>query len=292
MITFLPTPKGEEPQSVPQEIFETCYRNRQSTLHHAAYMRMSKVLLARSMCARSGIALDDARIMDYGFGAGTFFRYCAPSCRLAGVETDPENVADVAAMLRGRNYQHLDLQPIEIARWSEHRLIRQQQYDVFLCSHVLEHLPAPAEFLRIAKSALAPSGRFIGLVPINERRPDLHHLQTACRRRVFDWARDSGMRVVDYVETDHFLYWPQPWLIHERGPAHLFGRAVSLSLGLPATLLGPRPWFALSRAFGAATHSKPTQAAFTLEAQPATGQSHFKIGQATGPCSGHPSPLA
>jgi 2-polyprenyl-3-methyl-5-hydroxy-6-metoxy-1,4-benzoquinol methylase len=247
-----------------QEFFETCYRGRQSALHHAAYMRMSKVLLTLDVCRRAGISLENCRVMDYGFGAGTFFRYCAPSCLVAGVEIDPVNVRDVREMLRERGYPRVELETIEIERWSEHPLLR-REYDLFLCSHVLEHLATPADFLRTVKASLGPNGKFVGLVPINERRPDLHHLQTACRERVHEWAGEAGMHVAYYVENDHFLFWPQPWLIHETGLAYKAGRAVSLALGLPATLLGPRPWFAMSQAFSVVTHSKPTQAAFVLE---------------------------
>jgi hypothetical protein len=39
---------------------------------------------------------------------------------------------------------------------------------------------------------------------------------------------------------------------------------VSLGLGLPATLLGPRLWFALGRCYAFLTRSKPVQAAFIL----------------------------
>lgn len=248
-----------------QEIFETCYRGRQSALHHAAYMRMGKVLLALAICRRAGIRLDNNRIMDYGFGAGTFFRYCGQSCSLAGVEIDPVNVRDVQQMLQQRGYRQVDLQVIQIDRWSEHPLL-QRSYDIFLCSHVLEHLTAPVEFLRIAKRSLARSGKFVGLVPMNERRRDPHHVQTVSFDLVQDWAHNAGMRMVDYIETDHFQYWLQPWQVGETGLVHAFGRAYNLMLGPPATLLGPQIWFALSSAFGVLTQSKPTQAAFVLEA--------------------------
>src|SRR5438105_4257037 len=84
-----------ETASPAQEDFLTCYRGRQTILHHIAYMRMSKVLLALHLCEGAGLSLENKSIFDYGFGAGTFFRYCPPSSRLFGVEMDPENVAGV-----------------------------------------------------------------------------------------------------------------------------------------------------------------------------------------------------
>ena len=83
---------GISPKAQTQTDYLTCYRGRQSVLHHASYMRMSKVLLALRLCEEARVKLEDTEILDYGFGAGTFFRYCPPSSRLFGVEIDPENV--------------------------------------------------------------------------------------------------------------------------------------------------------------------------------------------------------
>ena len=145
-----------------QEDFKECYRGRQSALHHAAYMRMAKVLLALHLCEKAGITLHDKDIFDYGFGAGTFYRYCPRDSRLFGVEMDAENVAAVTAMLRERGFQDTDLRTIEIERWQAHPLL-ERTYDVILCSHVLEHLPDPAMFLKTLRECLNGDGIFLGL---------------------------------------------------------------------------------------------------------------------------------
>ena len=89
---------------------------------------------------------------------------------------DRENIGAVDEMLRARGYRNLDLQTIDIARWTEHPLLG-RKYDVILCSHVLEHLPDPAMFLKRISECLNPAGVFIGLVPLNERIMDPHHVQ-------------------------------------------------------------------------------------------------------------------
>src|SRR4051812_17117097 len=119
-----------------QQIFETVYRSRQSFLHHAAYMRMAKVLLTQHVLEKAGISLEKKMFFDYGFGAGTFFRYCPSSARLFGVEIDPVNVADVGQMLLKRGSKNACLEPIDVDRWEQHPLL-QKKYDVVLCSHVL-----------------------------------------------------------------------------------------------------------------------------------------------------------
>lgn len=252
------------PETTPdQSDFMECYRGRQSALHHAAYMRMAKVLLTLEVCARGGVSLEGKDIFDYGFGAGTFFRYCPRGSRLFGVEMDRENVGAVEEMLRERGYQNLDLQTIDIARWTEHPLLG-RKYDVILCSHVLEHLPDPAGFLKRIGECLNPAGVFIGLVPLNEIIMDPHHVQRLDEAKIRGFAESAGLRVTTYMEADPWLYWFQPLFTRDRGWVHQLAQVVSLGLGLPATLLGPRLWFALGRCFAFLTRSKPVQAAFIL----------------------------
>jgi SAM-dependent methyltransferase len=249
-----------------QTIFETVYRGRQSSLHHVSYMRTCKVLLALLVLRRVCFRLDSARIFDYGFGAGTFYRYCPTSAWLSGVEQDPVVCQEVTRMLGDRGYRHVDLQPIEIECWKDHPLL-QRSYDVFFCSHVLEHLPDPVDFLRTVRPCVKPEGVFVGLVPINERAPNPHHLQVVDRSVVERWARDSGYEVAYYEENDPFLYWTQPLYTVTAGWKHKLAQAMSLDLGLSATLFGERLWFAWGKVFGKLTFSKSTQAAFVLRSK-------------------------
>jgi hypothetical protein len=94
-----------------QTIFETVYRGRQSFRHHCAYMRMGKVLLGLRVLRRAGLALDRAEVFDYGFGAGTFFRYCTTSAHPSDVEQDPVVCREVSEMLDGRRFRSADLLP-------------------------------------------------------------------------------------------------------------------------------------------------------------------------------------
>ncbi len=246
-----------------QAIFETVYRGRQSFLHHCAYMRMGKVLLTRRILRLAGIGLTQKDVFDYGFGAGTFYRYCPADARLFGVEQDPVVCQEVTQMLARRGHRQVDLQSIDIERWKDHSLL-QRSYDLFLCSHVLEHLPDPVDFLRTVRPSIKPEGAFLGLVPINERAENPHHLQKVDRSVVERWASDAGYELAYYEENDPFLYWAQPLYTVDSGWKHKLAQAMSLDLGLSATLFGERLWFAWAKVFGKLTHSKPTQAAFVL----------------------------
>ena len=227
-------------------------------------MRMGKVLLGLRMLRLAGLPLENGEVFDYGFGAGTFYRYLPKTAEFFGVEQDPVVCQEVAVMLKERGFKHIDLQPIEIKQWKEHPLL-QKRYDLFLCSHVLEHLPDPIDFLKTVRPCVKPDGLFLGLVPINERAENPHHLQKVDRAVVKGWATDAGYEVAYYEENDPFPYWVQPLYTVTSGWKHKLAQAISLSLGMSATLCGERLWFAWGRIFGRLTFSKPTQAAFILK---------------------------
>jgi SAM-dependent methyltransferase len=246
-----------------QQTFLTCYRGTQGKLRHMAYMRMAKVLFLQKLIDAAEISLEHKRVFDYGFGAGTFFHVCPRSASLFGVELDPLAVQEVASSLRAAGFQKVDLRPLEIDSWAAHPLL-QQRYDVIVCSHVLEHLPDPVGFLRKMKDCLPPGGSFLALVPINEREADPHHQLVVTRSAVDEWTRAADFEMAAYEEHDPWIYWTQPLFTHEAGLKHKAAQAISVSLGIPATLLGYRKWFKAGRAFASVTRSRPMQAGFVL----------------------------
>lgn len=250
-----------------QSSFLSCYRGKQGALNHLAYMRMSKVLLLRALLADEGIDLARKEIFDYGFGAGTFFRYCPPDSSLFGVELDPVCVEEVAAMLRERGAGRVQLDTLEIETWDRHTLLR-REYDLVVCSHVLEHLEDPVGFLQRMRRCVRSDGRFLALVPVNERRPDPHHVQAMTREVVEGWLDGTGFALARWIESDHWLYWIQPLFTHADGWRHRLAQGISLGLGALGTVAGPRLWFAAGGAFGAVSGSRPTQAAMVLKPVP------------------------
>jgi 2-polyprenyl-3-methyl-5-hydroxy-6-metoxy-1,4-benzoquinol methylase len=229
-----------------------------------AYMRMAKVLFLQRLIDEAGISLEHKRIFDYGFGAGTFFHVCPHSATLAGVELDPVAVQEVAASVLAAGFKHVDLQPLEIERWSEHPLLQDRQYDVIVCSHVLEHLPDPISYLRKMRDCLAPGGAFLALVPINERKPDPHHQLVVTRSVVDEWARESGFAIALYAEDDPWIYWSQPLLRFSRGSSTSSPRASAWRLVFPRRCWDTRDGSASAAPVRAVTGSRPMQAGFVL----------------------------
>ena len=74
-------------------------------------MRMGKVLLTLRTLRLACVGLAERDCFDYGFGAGTFYRYCSSSAHPSGVEQDPVVCRDVSEMLDGRGFRSADLLP-------------------------------------------------------------------------------------------------------------------------------------------------------------------------------------
>jgi len=194
-------------------------------------MRMNKVLLALRVIDRVDIELRESDAFDYGLGTGTFFKYCPPSTRLCGVEIDAQHVAAVKA-LHVSGHIKLDLRPIRITNWREHPLLN-ETHDVSLCSHALEHLEDPVDYLRTIRPCLKERGSFLGIFPINERTENPDHLHKVDRRVVTEWARAADLEITHYIEADPWIYWGHCLYTTDEGFRH---RQV---LGIPATALEP-----------------------------------------------------
>lgn len=249
-----------------QEIFREVYQGRQAWLHRRSYMRIAKVLFSLRLLRRIGFFLRQKQIFDYGFGAGTLFFYLPKTAELYGVEQDETVCREVEGRLKGEGYENVTLRAISDTNWRTHPLLL-RSYDLIVCSHVLEHLPHPEELLGVLGTCLKPGGRILGLVPIHERTPNPHHLQTVDGLVVERWVEEAGLRLLLYEENDPWPYWIQPLYASDRGWRHRLAQSFSLILGIPASLLGPSAWSLLGHWFGAVTGSRPTQAGFILAAR-------------------------
>ena len=228
-------------EPVTQDRFLECYRGGQGFLNHMAYLRLCKVFVILEALRRAGIDLDGKKVFDYAFGAGTFFRHCPASARLFGVELDSMTVREVGDALKLRGMEDFDLRPISLDHWREHPLLS-EKFDLVVCSHVLEHMDDPADLLAALGGCLAPNGRVIAIVPVNEIRANPHHVQIANQAAVEGWATEAGLRISDYFECDRIGWALQPLLSSDQGITHFLARAASLAVGIPFATFGLGAW--------------------------------------------------
>lgn len=242
--------------------YTSSFRGGQGWLRHQSYLRLSKVYFLLQLLEQAGLSINKGDIFDYGFGAGTFFRFCGQHCRLFGVEVDPRAVAQVTQMLNARR-RRCELDVVNPASWRSHPLLA-RTYDVIICSHVLEHLEDPVDLLDGLRRCLKPRGAIVAIVPINELRHNPQHIQSVSRGVVEKWTRRSGLQLLHYAQGDALSYPIQPLFSDDRGWRHLCAQAVSIGLGLVTALAGQRLWTITSDALEGVAGLKPGQAGFVL----------------------------
>jgi len=245
-----------------QDVYYRVYRNRQSWLYHLAYMRLSKVYGVLHALDASGVGLAGMRVFDYGFGAGTLFLHCPKDTRLFGIELDPDHVKRVGEILRAKGYR-AELEPVDEENWRGHRMLS-GSYDIVVASHVLEHLTNPPDLLRRLAQCAAPDGLVAVLLPINERVEHSGHECAIEDGTVDKWAAEAGAEVVLQFDFDPFTYYAWPVLEGRSRLARVAAQAVSLTLGVAASLIGRRAWMTLGRWCLNLPGAKPAQRAVVL----------------------------
>jgi SAM-dependent methyltransferase len=247
-----------------QQDFLICYRHRHRWPHHLAYMRSAKVMLLREIIDTLGLRLEQKRIFDYGFGAGSFFLTCPRSARIFGIELDPLATSEVAKRLAKKGFAEVQLSALDGASWETNELLR-NEYDLIVCSHVLEHMEDPLQLLQKLAGCLSSKGCMLVLLPLNERRPDPRHLHCIHPDEVKRWADAARLIIKLQVQSDYATYWFQPVFAWRGMPGRLGAQVISLMLGLAAMIVGRKRWMPLWDRVGPVIRAMPTQLALCLE---------------------------
>jgi 2-polyprenyl-3-methyl-5-hydroxy-6-metoxy-1,4-benzoquinol methylase len=247
-----------------QRTYYRVYRNRQSCLHHTAYMRLAKVLGILRALDRQAVNLDGKQVFDYGFGAGTFFHHCPKTAFLHGVELDPVNVQHVMKTLRAKKHAHVDLRVVEETRWRENELLN-RQYDLVVVSHVLEHIKDPADLLKCLIACLRTGGCLVAALPIHERVKHDNHEWVIDDALVREWAAAAGAEIVDSFEFDSVTQWALPVFEKKSRAGRIAAQTLSLFLGLCAAAVGMRCWLRLDALAARMLGAEPGQAVYVLK---------------------------
>jgi len=105
------------------------------------------------------LPLEGARILDAGSGDGCYVFALArqhPTAQIVGVEIDREKVTDCGYINR-----RLRLPNAHFVRGDLTHLPFREQFEVIICSDVLEHIPDDRAALRNLLAALKPGGRLV-----------------------------------------------------------------------------------------------------------------------------------
>jgi 2-polyprenyl-3-methyl-5-hydroxy-6-metoxy-1,4-benzoquinol methylase len=163
------------------------------------------------------------RLLDVGCGAGLFLKHMQQlGWEVSGVEPDP-NAAGIARRNLGHDRVVTgDLGQVELAA---------ESFDAITLSHVIEHVPDPAETLAICRRLLEPSGRLVLTTPNSESLGARHfgrtwvhwdpprHLQVFNARTLSQLTREAGFEIesLDTPTNGAQFIWLASSLISRRG---------------------------------------------------------------------------
>jgi 2-polyprenyl-3-methyl-5-hydroxy-6-metoxy-1,4-benzoquinol methylase len=137
------------------------------------------------------------RALDLGCNDGALSLYLARhDCRVLGVDLAANAVATAAASARAHAVSGAEFRQIDfLAEWKE-----EGAFDLVLCSHVIEHVPDDAAFLKAIASAMAPGGALVLMTPT------VHSL-------LYSWYRWQGKELPFDVEVGHLRRYDRERLV-------------------------------------------------------------------------------
>jgi 2-polyprenyl-3-methyl-5-hydroxy-6-metoxy-1,4-benzoquinol methylase len=131
-------------------------------------LAVAKPILKRILRAKG-----NAKVLDYGCGWGLFLL----SVSQDRIYTYCYDISE-SAMIGLENVMQLFGQAVKRISLDENGVISTQDFDLIICSHVLEHVEDDRRLLANLTRALRPGGFLLINVPINEDRVDPKHVRS------------------------------------------------------------------------------------------------------------------
>lgn len=158
-----------------------------------------------------GFAAPHKRIFELGFGTGDLLFQFPTSCTLMGVELSGTAVGAIQEDPRMTHY---------VDRWFRTLNpdgsipVPQEQVDLVLASHVLEHVPDDRAVVRQLVPLLKEGGLLVCFVPIEEPGFDPKHVRTYTVAALRSMLRGEGLRIVHAEANYQICSGPFRWLDH------------------------------------------------------------------------------
>lgn len=216
-----------EIEQVNQSYYDRLYLHKSSLarwLHPmVSYDQQSKskrnFLLLAPFLKAAGRAGKSLRILDYGFGHGSFLLKIGGGHRAYGCELSREAIRSLESLTRANGKpmtlflsEELSAQPPAL------------KFDFIVCSHVLEHVPDDRAVLLDFTARLSEIGGVILNLPINEVWVDPKHHRGYTRESVESLLASCGLKAERF------------WIC-DRWTAFILGRETSENPGRPLRLV-------------------------------------------------------
>ena len=195
----------EEIEKVNKDYYERLYGSYHPLLFrlHGAisFDQKSKTKLNMRMLGpvirRKRIERIPLRVLDYGCGFGTFLL----GLPRTGIEAFAYDISDRVVEQLGKAARYTG-RTIQAAIVDENGRIDPSEFDVILCSHVLEHVPSDEELITELVRVLRPGGYILVNVPLNERWSDPRHVRGYDEEKLFSLLQAAGLKVVEVMKAD------------------------------------------------------------------------------------------
>jgi 2-polyprenyl-3-methyl-5-hydroxy-6-metoxy-1,4-benzoquinol methylase len=164
---------------------------------------------------------ESVKLLDYGSGWGTFL-FALPR----GVEAYCFDLADNTVRVT-QNVMRFFGRSVRTISWQPDGAITPDDFDIVVCSHVLEHVESDEKLMKQLSQALRPGGWCLINVPINEVWEDPKHVRWYDGDRLEDLMTEAGLHIEISHEEDRWTAFllehehahpvAKPWLLALRG---------------------------------------------------------------------------
>ncbi|HYO96143.1 MAG TPA: class I SAM-dependent methyltransferase [Polyangiaceae bacterium] len=187
-----------------EAFYRTYYRN---PLIHFRYDLLYRARRIAKLLASSGVDVSRPgfSVFEYGFGAGHLLKTLRHASLIKGVE------ASDAAVARLREKWPSNAARLELEQWSDATRLPygDAEFDLTICSHVLEHLPDDELALAELERLTRPGGHLLIILPANERLfPGSKHLRLYAVEEFSERLRRRGL---EQVAVDEHQRFDRPW---------------------------------------------------------------------------------
>jgi 2-polyprenyl-3-methyl-5-hydroxy-6-metoxy-1,4-benzoquinol methylase len=146
------------------------------------------------------IDCEGARVLDFGFGRGELLATFPASARLRGVDVSPSAVAAAREDTRFDRFAEAEFATVPERDFNA---IFDEEFDLILSSHVIEHVYNDVALLRALRSRLAARGHLVLFAPIEEPGYIRYHVRNYSLQSIRDKVTSAGFEIVAVEGSMH-----------------------------------------------------------------------------------------
>lgn len=182
---------------------------------------------------QTGKPVKHLRILEIGFGSGEVLFSFPNDCELYGVEISPSAIEVARQRAKQKNYARYEFSLSE----TEELAFEEGSFDLVVASHVIEHVPDDAKFLKEVRRVLRQDGVAIILIPINEEFDDPRHLHRYTAVGFLKLIEEHGFKSPFHLENELLYNLVRKFYLEDKDRMGLMGKLIAGCFNVPTALL-------------------------------------------------------